>query len=75
MNLPKSVEYWPGTSELTKPAKAVAKILSVHHNTLFRWVKSGKIECVRFGRKSVHFTYDQVIRFLDQNREQIKLKI
>ncbi len=71
----KKVEYWPGTTELTKPAKSVAKMLSVHPNTLFRLVKSGKIECIRYNKNSIHFTYDQVIDYINQNRHRVKIKI
>ena len=71
----KKVEYWPGTTELTKPARSVAKILGVHPNTLFRWVKAGKIECVRFSKNSIHFTYEQIIDFINDNKERIEIKI
>ncbi|KAA3613600.1 MAG: DNA-binding protein [Calditrichaeota bacterium] len=67
------ISYWPGTEELTKPAKEVAKILNIHYNTLFRWIKSGNIECVRFGRSSIHFTYDQVENLINENRELVKV--
>ena len=67
----KDLRYWPGTEQLTKPAKEVATILSIHYNTLFHWVKSGEIECVRFGKKSIHFTYDQVELLINSNRYQL----
>ncbi|TVM01615.1 MAG: hypothetical protein CV087_10635 [Candidatus Brocadia sp. WS118] len=75
MNREKKLEFWPGTAELTMPARKVAKILSVHPNTLFRWAKAGKIECVRYGRNSIHFTYDQILEFIDRHREQVKINI
>lgn len=68
------IRYWPGTEELTKPAKEVAKILNVHYNTLFRWIKSGSVECVRLGRSSIHFTYDQVAGFINDHRELVKIR-
>lgn len=64
------ISYWPDTRQLTKPAKAVAEMLGVHPNTLFRWIKAGKIQCVRFSKHSVHFTYDQVVNYLNQNSTQ-----
>jgi excisionase family DNA binding protein len=68
------IRYWPGTAQLTKPAKEVARILNIHYNTLFRWIKSGKVECVRFGRSSIHFTYDQVENLINGNRELVKIR-
>lgn len=65
MNRSTEICYWPGTNELTKPAKEVARILNIHYNTLFRWIKSGKIECVKFGAASIHFTYAQVEEFIN----------
>lgn len=75
MQVAKHIHYWPGTSQLTKSAKEVARILSVHPNTVFRWIKAGKIECIRYGRKSVHFTYEQVVEFLNGNRKHVKLRL
>ena len=68
------LQHWPETGELTKSAKDVARLLGVHTCTLFRWVKSGKIECVRYGRTSVHFTYEQVLDYLDRQNEKTDLK-
>lgn len=67
--------YWPETNELTKPAREVAKILRIHHNTLFRIVKAGKLECVKMGRNSMHFTYDQVCEFINNHRERVIISI
>jgi excisionase family DNA binding protein len=75
MEAAKHIHYWPGTSQLTKSAKEVAKILSVHPNTLFRWVKAGKIECVRYSRNSLYFTYDQVESYINKNRELVKINV
>ncbi|MCB0258997.1 MAG: helix-turn-helix domain-containing protein [Calditrichaeota bacterium] len=67
--------YWPNTNQFTKPAREVAEILSVHPNTLFRWVKAGRIECVRFSRNSIHFTYQQIIEFINANKERVKINM
>ena len=69
-----TIAYWPGTNELTKPAKEVAKILNVHYNTLFRWIKSGKIDCVRFSRSSIHFTCNQVNDFIESRKRRVKIR-
>ena len=74
MNRSTEICYWPGTNELTKPAKEVAKILNIHYNTLFRWIQSGKVECVRLGKTSIHFTFDQVADFINNNRELVKIR-
>ena len=65
------IQLWPETNQLTKPLREVAKILNVHPNTVFRWKKSGQIEFVRLGKASIHFTYDQVIDYINKNKEQI----
>ena len=65
------IQFWPETNQLTKPLREVAKILNVHPNTVFRWIKSGQIEFVRLGKASIHFTYDQVIDYINKNKEQI----
>lgn len=67
--------YWPETNELTKPAREVANILRIHPNTLFRIVKAGKLECVKMGRNSMHFTYDQVCEFINNHRERVVISI
>lgn len=74
MEVKQQIQYWPNTTQLTKPAKEVADILGVHPNTLLRWVKAGKIECVRSARNSMRFTYDQVERYINTHREQITIK-
>ena len=74
MNRSTEIRYWPGTNELTKPAKEVAQILNIHYNTLFRWIKSGNVECVRLGRSSIHFTFDQVANLINDNRELVKIR-
>ncbi len=57
---------WPD-GKLTKTVNEVAGMLSVHRNTVLRWVKSGRMACTRYGRNTVHFTYDQVIEFIEDN--------
>ncbi|MCP3685679.1 MAG: helix-turn-helix domain-containing protein, partial [bacterium] len=58
---------------ITKPLKEVATFLNVHFNTLHRWIKAGKIECVRYGRNSIYFTYDQVQDFINGCKMQVKV--
>ena len=63
---------WPD-GDFTKPLKEVAAFLNVHRNTLNRWVKSGRIECVRYGRNSIHFEFDKVQDFIDGCRMKVKV--
>ena len=72
LNSEPSITYWPGTNQILKPVREVAKILGVHPNTVFRWIKSGRLETVRIG-KSIHFTYNQIINFLNNNTHQVKV--
>ena len=68
------IQFWPETIQLTKPLREVANILNVHPNTIFRWTRNGQIEFVRMGKKSIHFTYDQIIDYINKNREQTKIR-
>ena len=68
----KNLRYWPGSEQLTKPLKAVAVSLNVHTNTVHRWIKSGKISYIKYGNRSIHFTYDQVQDFLANQTKIIR---
>ncbi|MHA2218463.1 MAG: helix-turn-helix domain-containing protein [Candidatus Hodarchaeales archaeon] len=57
---------WPD-GKMTKTLREVAELLGVHYNTVIRWIKSGRITCTRYGRNSIHFTYDQVVHFIETN--------
>ena len=63
---------WPD-GKLTKTINEVAELLSVHRNTVLRWVKSGKIACTRFGRNSIQFTWNQVTDFVKSSEEKITI--
>ena len=63
---------WPD-GKLTKTVNEVAELLSIHRNSLIRWIKSGRIVCTRLGRNSVRFTWDQVADFLESCEEDIAI--
>ena len=63
---------WPD-GKLTKTINEVAELLSVHRNTVLRWVKSGKIACTRFGRNSIQFTWGQVVDFVESCEEKVTI--
>jgi predicted site-specific integrase-resolvase len=47
-----------------------ATILGISTTTLHRYVKAGKIECVRFAKNSVYFTQQQLDEFIDRHRKR-----
>ena len=63
---------WPD-GKLTKTINEVAELLSVHRNTVLRWVSSGKLACTRFGRNSIQFTWGQVIEFVESCEEKVTI--
>ena len=69
----KSLTPWPHNGALTLPLREVAKYLHVHYNTIHRWISAGKIEYIRLGHRSIHFTYDQIQDFLSENRKRNQL--
>ncbi|MCB9368885.1 MAG: helix-turn-helix domain-containing protein [Calditrichaeota bacterium] len=54
---------------LLKSPEAAA-ILGISTTTLHRYVKAGKIECVRFAGNSVYFTQQQLDEFVDRHRKR-----
>ena len=57
------------TVPLLLKASQVAIQLGVSKSTLHRWVKAGKIECVRVERNSVYFTREAIETFIDKHRK------
>jgi len=63
---------WPD-GKLTKTVNEVADMLSVHRNTVLRFVKSGKLACTRLGRNSIYFTWGQVVDFVKSSEEKVTI--
>lgn len=49
--------------------KEVAKMLKVHEQTVFRWIRDGKIESIKF-ETNHRITQEQLDRFLKQDKEE-----
>lgn len=47
----------------------VAKLLSVHIDTLRRWDKKGHLKAIRLGKNWRRYKKEDLIRFLDLNEE------
>ncbi len=45
----------------------LANILSVNRQTIFRWVREGKLGCVKLSFKKRRFTMDQIQEFVDRH--------
>jgi len=46
--------------------REVAALMNFRHNTVLRWVKSGKMPCTRFGLNTSQLTFDQVVSFIEK---------
>jgi excisionase family DNA binding protein len=56
---------------LMKSSEAAAR-LGVSLTTLHRWVRSGKIECIRIEKNSVFFTQDALEEFVHKHRKKYR---
>jgi len=56
-------------SLLLKSSEAATQ-LGVSKSTLHRWVKAGKIECVRIEENSVYFTREAIKEFIQRYRKR-----
>ena len=55
--------------QLTYTVKEVQRILNVSRTTLWKLLKSGRLECLRIGRR-VLFTMSQLESFITQESER-----
>ncbi|MBU0691492.1 helix-turn-helix domain-containing protein [bacterium] len=54
---------------LLKSSEA-AERLNISKTTLHRYVKAGRLSCVRFAANSVYFTEQQLSEFIEQYRKR-----
>lgn len=58
-------------SLLLKSTEA-ANRLGISTSTLHRWVKAGRIECVRIERNAVYFTPEALAAFVQRHRKEYR---
>ncbi|MBZ0266036.1 helix-turn-helix domain-containing protein [bacterium] len=57
---------------LLRTSKETAEMLGISRSTLHRWVKAGKIPCIRIEQNSVYFTTDDIDKFIEESRTRFK---
>lgn len=55
-------------SRLVTLSEAAYRLGGVHRTTIMRWVKEGKLQCVRLSRKSILFEPSELERFIREHR-------
>jgi excisionase family DNA binding protein len=53
---------------LLKPAEA-ARLIGVHHKTIYSWVASGRMPHLRFGERTIRFTREQLAEWAAQQEQ------
>ena len=48
--------------------KQVAELLQVHEHTAWRYVKQGRLPCVRLGRRAIRIARQDLVHFIASNR-------
>ena len=49
-------------------SEAAYRLGNVHRTTIMRWVKDGKLHCVRLSRKAIMFEPGEIERFIREHR-------
>ena len=62
----RSDEDQPG--RLITLTEAAFRLGRVHRTTIMRWVKEGKLKCVRLSRKAILFEPGEIDRFIKEHR-------
>ncbi|HEY3295573.1 MAG TPA: helix-turn-helix domain-containing protein [bacterium] len=62
----KPEEEQPG--RLITLTEAAFRLGRVHRTTIMRWVKEGKLKCIRLSRKAILFEPGEIDRFIREHR-------
>jgi excisionase family DNA binding protein len=57
-----------GESPLLTLTEAAFRLGRVHRTTIMRWVKEGRLRCVRLSRKAILFELTEIDRFVREHR-------
>ena len=64
--------YSAGSAEAESPlltlTEAAFRLGRVHRTTIMRWVKEGRLRCVRLSRKAILFEVAEIDRFIKEHR-------
>ena len=60
----------PARDRLLSLTEASFRLGDVHRTTVMRWVKSGKLQCVRLSRKAILFEPGELDRFIREHRSE-----
>ena len=55
-------------SRLLTLTETAFRLGDVHRTTVLRWVKEGKLRCVRLSRKAILFEPNEIERFIREHR-------
>jgi excisionase family DNA binding protein len=67
---PDRAESNPERDRLLTLSEASFRLGNVHRTTVMRWVKSGKLQCVRLSRKAILFEPGELDRFIREHRSE-----
>ncbi len=57
-----------GAPPLLTLTEAAYRLGRVHRTTIMRWVKEGRLRCVRLSRKAILFETNEIDRFIQEHR-------
>jgi excisionase family DNA binding protein len=57
-----------GNAPLLTLTEAAYRLGRVHRTTIMRWVKEGRLRCVRLSRKAILFEMTEIDRFIQEHR-------
>ena len=57
------------STRLLTLTEAAYRLGNVHRTTIMRWVKEGRLNCVRLSRKAILFEPKEIERFITEHRQ------